>query len=124
MNNETLKEIRIEDYIWIIYIFIIIFALISNYFEKEFVLKHHKKDEKTFRNINTLIFTITFFIYIYFVYINYKHLKELNRNSKLKDVIIANFGLIAAILFLIAGTISLLISIYGNDEDNIILNFF
>ncbi len=123
-DSETLNEIRIEDYIWIIYIFLAIFAIVSNHYEKEYELKHEKKDEKTFRNINTFIFVITLIIYIYFVIINYKHIKKLNPNSSFKEILIENAGFIASVLFLIAGAISLLISIYGSDDDDIILNFF
>lgn len=110
-DSETLNEIRIEDYIWIIYIFLAIFAIVSNHYEKEYELKHEKKDEKTFRNINTFIFVITLIIYIYFVIINYKHIKKLNPNSSFKEILIENAGFIASVLFLIAGAISLLISI-------------
>ena len=123
-DSETLNEIRIEDYIWIIYIFLAIFAIVSNHYEKEYELKHEKKDEKTFRNINTFIFVISLIIYIYFVIINYKHIKKLNPNSSFKEILIENAGFIASVLFLIAGAISLLISIYGSDDDDIILNFF
>ncbi len=123
-DSETLNEIRIEDYIWIIYIFLAIFAIVSNHYEKEYELKHEKKDEKTFRNINTFIFVITLIIYIYFVIINYKHIKKLDPNSSFKEILIENAGFIASVLFLIAGVISLLISIYGSDDDDIILNFF
>ncbi len=123
-DSETLKEINIEDYIWIIYVFLAIFAIISNYYEKEYVKKHKKKDEKTFRNINTFIFAITLIIYIYFVTVNYKHIKKLDKNASFKDILISNAGFIASILFLIAGAISLIISIFGSDDDDFILNFF
>ena len=124
MDNETYKEVRIEDYIWIIYIFLTIFAIVSNYFEKEYLKKHDKKDENIFRTINTEIFIITFIIYLYFAYVNYKHIKRLDKNSSPKEVLLANAGLIAAILFLIGGGISLWISIYGDDDDDFLLNFF
>ncbi len=124
MDNETYKEVRIEDYIWIIYIFLAIFAIVSNYFEKEYLKKHDKKDENIFRTINTEIFIITFIIYLYFAYVNYKHIKRLDKNSSPKEVLLANAGLIAAILFLIGGGISLWISIYGDDDDDFLLNFF
>ena len=124
MDNETLNEIRIEDYIWIIYIFLAIFAIVSNYFEKEYLKKHDKKDENTFRTINTEIFIVTFLIYLYFVYINYKHIKRLDENSSPKQVLLANIGLIAAIIFLIGGGLNLFISIFGDDEDDFLLNFF
>lgn len=124
MDSETLKEVRIEDYIWYIYIFLAVFALISNYYEREYLKKHEKKDENIFRTINTEIFIITFIIYLYFLYINYKHVKRLDSNSSPKQILLANLGLISAILFLIGGGISLYISIVGEDEDDFFLNLF
>lgn len=124
MDSETLNEVRIEDYIWIVYIFLAVFALISNYYEKEYLKKHTKKDENIFRTINTEIFIVTFIIYLYFAYINFKHIKRLDPHSSPKQIFLANAGLIAALLFLIGGAISLYISIIGEDEDDFLLNFF
>lgn len=124
MDSETIKEVRVEDYIWIIYIFLAIFAIISNKYEKEYLEKHNKKDENIFRTINTEIFIVTFIIYLYFVYINYKHIKRLDLNASPKQVSLAHAGLVAALLFLIAGGISLFISIVGDDDDDFLLNFF
>lgn len=124
MDSETYNEVRIEDYIWIIYIFLAIFALVSNHYEKEYLEKHQKRDENIFRTINTEIFIVTFIIYLYFAYINFKHIKRLDQNSSPKEILLANAGLVASLLFLIGGAISLYISIAGNDEEDVILNFF
>lgn len=124
IDSETFNEVCIEDYIWIIYIFLAIFAIVSNHFEKEYLIKHDKRDENIFRTINTEIFIVIFIIYLYFVFVNYKHVKRLAPNASPKEIFFANAGLVAALLFLIAGGISLYISIAGNNEDNIILNFF
>lgn len=124
MDSETFNEVRIEDYIWIVYIFLAFFALISNHYEKEYLKKHKKKDENIFRTINTEIFIVTFIIYLYFAYINYKHIKRLDRTSSPREIFLANAGFIAALLFLIGGAISLYISIVGDDEDDFNLNFF
>lgn len=124
MDSETLKEVCVEDYIWYIYIFLAVFALISNHYEKDYLRTHNKKDESIFRTINTEIFIVTFIIYLYFLYINYKHIKRLDPNSSPKQVLLANLGLISAILFLIGGGISLYISIVGDNEDDFLLNFF
>lgn len=124
MDSENFNEVRIEDYIWIIYIFLAIFALVSNHFEKEYLKKHEKKDENIFRTINTEIFIVTFIIYLYFTYINYKHIKRLDPNSSPKEILLANAGLVSAILFLIGGGIALWISIHSEDDDDFLLNFF
>ncbi len=123
-DSETLEELRIEDYIWLIYIFLAIFAIVSNHYERNYLQKHNKQDESLFRTINSEIFIISFFIYLYFVYINYKHLKELSLNATKKDYLFSNLGLIASIFFLIGGGISLYISLYGADEDAVSLDFF
>lgn len=123
-DSETLKELKIEDYIWIIYIFLAIFAIVSNHYEKEYLKKNDKNSQKIFRTINTEIFIITFIIYLYFVYINYKHIKQLDKSSSLKDIIISNIGFIAAVIFLVGGLINLLRSIFGSDDDDFLLNFF
>lgn len=122
--NETLKELNIEDYVWIIYIFLSIFALISNYYEKNYIITKNKDSKKGFRTINTTIFIIVFFIYLYFVLLNYKEIKKLGPHNSPRKIFWTNAGFIASVLFLIAGIISLLISIFGDDEDDFLLNFF
>ncbi len=123
-DSETLEELRIEDYIWIIYIFLAIFAIVSNHYERNYLKKHQKQDENLFRTINSEIFIISFFIYLYFVYLNYKHLKELAWDASPKQVQFGYLGLIASIFFLIGGAISLYISLQGSDEDAASLDFF
>ena len=123
-DSETLGELRIEDYIWLIYIFLAIFAIVSNHYERNYLKRHNKQAENLFRTINSEIFIISFFIYLYFVYINYKHLKEMTPNTSKKDYFFGNLGLVASIFFLIGGAISLYISLYGADEDAVSLDFF
>jgi len=126
MNDleDILNELRIEDLIWVIYIFLSIFAIVSNYFEKQYDITGNKKDKKTFRKINTTIFTITFFIYIYFLYLNIRNLKGLEIESSPLRKLTANANFIAASLFLVGGTIYLLTSIFGDPEEDVLLNFF
>lgn len=126
MNNleEILKELQIEDFIWIIYIFLSIFALVSNHFERQYDITGDKIDKKLFRRINTTIFTITFFIYVYFIFLNIKNLKKLDSKSSPLRILTANSNFIAASLFLIGGTIYLLTSIFGDPEEDTLLNFF
>ena len=121
MNSEKIKDIKIENFIWIIYFFIVIAALASNHFEEEYVKKHQLKDYQTFKKINITIFTIAFFIYLYFVYFNYKNISNLKKNTSKKKVLYSQINLIAAILFLVGGTIYLFTESTSNDfeEENI-----
>ena len=107
MNYEKIKDIRIENFIWIIYFFITISALVSNYYEENYIKKHNTKDFKNYKTINTSIFLVAFFIYLYFVYFNYKNITNLKKNASKKKVLYTNINFIAALLFLVGGFIYL-----------------
>lgn len=107
MNNNTIRNLKIENLIWIIYLFISIAALISNYFEEDYIKTKNFKDFRTYKTINIEIFIVAFFIYLYFVYLNYKNISNLKKNASKKKVLIANVNFIASILFLLGGSIYL-----------------
>ena len=67
MNNNTIRNLKIENLIWIIYLFISIAALVSNYFEEDYIKTKNFKDFRTYKTINVEIFIVAFFIYLYFV---------------------------------------------------------
>lgn len=115
MDFEKLKEIKIENFIWIIYFFITISALVSNYYEEDYIKTKSSKDYRIFKNINVTLFTVAFFIYLYFVYLNYKNISNLRKNTSQKKVLYANINFIAAILFLIGGILYLYTEINNND---------
>lgn len=102
-----LSQIKNEDFIWLIYIFIAISAIISNKYETQYVINHDNKSKKTFKNINVTLLVIAFFIYLYFVLINYENIKELRNSINKKEVLASNLGLIAALLFLVGGIINI-----------------
>ncbi|MBO4245912.1 MAG: hypothetical protein J5892_04180 [Bacilli bacterium] len=111
MNNK-IKQIHNENYIWYIYIFISIMAIISNIFEEHFVTSHNKKDYNYFHYINLGIFVISLIIYGYFVYLNYKaYLK----NKKANNI----YNLFASILFFIAGFIYVYTTFNDSFEEEI-----
>ena len=110
--NNKINKIHQENYIWYIYIFISIMAIISNIFEEQFVSKHHKKDYNWFHYINLGIFLISLIIYGYFVYLNYQaYLKNKKTNSSL--------NLFASILFFIAGFIYVYTCFNDSFEDEL-----
>ena len=108
MIGVKLKEIHIENFIWIVYLFISTAALISNHFEEHFVKTNNNQDYRIFKKINITIFIVAFFIYLYFLYHNYKNVSELKKNASCnKKVLYSQINLIAAILFLVGGTLYL-----------------
>jgi hypothetical protein len=114
-TKERLKQIKIENYIWIIYIFLIILCFISNYYEKNYFLTNNQISKEKYRNILIFIFSTALLIYTYFLYDNYKDYKNLSiyDNQNKKDF--TEYSLIGSILIFIAGAIFLYIAI--NDQD-------
>lgn len=124
MSNieERLKEIKIEDYIWIIYIGIIILSYYSNYLEKKYFTNNDINSKNKYRSIIIIIFSILLLVYLYFLKDSYDSLKSLNDNSDNKTIILTYLSFIASLLIVIAGIIYLYIAV--NDENiNIELAF-
>ena len=114
-----LKRVKTEDLIWIIYFFIVIGALLSNEYERKYLLTGDASGQKKFKLLNITIFCVAFFIYFYFVLINYEDVQSLRKEASQKEVLNAHIGLISAILFLVAGALALVgeINRDGPDED-------
>lgn len=105
--SQALSELQTEDFIWIIYSFIVLGALISNVLEKEWLVKHEIKNYRRFHLINTTLFFVSLLIYAYFVYLQYKRLKNSRPNSSIRDLFLNEANFVAACLFFLGGLIYL-----------------
>ena len=112
-----LQRISEENFIWVVYFFIIIAALLSNAYEKYFLETGDFRKQKIFKTLNITIFCVAFFIYLYFVVISYQNVQELRESSTKKEVLSAHMQLIASLLFLVAGGIALVAEINREDPD-------
>ncbi len=112
--NEKLRLLKNEDFIWTTYIFISISAIVSNYFEKQYDLTNDSEAYKKFKTINICIFTIAFFIYLYFLIVIYGKLKIVRQTMKRFHLTQAQ--LFASLLFLIGGLIYLIVEISETEE--------
>lgn len=112
-----LQRLNTEDFIWVIYFFIALFAIISDVYERKFLVNQDYKSQKIYKTINITIFIVALFIYVYFVLINYEDIKELKTNVTKKEVLNQHLSLIAALLFLVAGVINLYVELTGDDID-------
>lgn len=112
-----LQRIDTEDFIWVIYFFIALAAIISDTYEKQFLINKDLKSQKKFKTINITIFIVALFIYVYFVFINYQDIKALKRDASKKEVLNQHLSLVAALLFLVAGVINLYVELTGDAPD-------
>ena len=120
MNHDKrqLKQINEENYIWIIYYFIVTFALIANVFEKKYILSKDTNNKKITQIITTTILVVAFFIYLYFTIISKDNLDYFKQTGNQKEIKIATERLIANILFLIAGFVALYAD-YDSNSTNV-----
>ncbi len=112
-----LQRISEENFIWVVYFFIIIAALLSNAYEKYFLETGDYRKQKIFKTLNITIFCVAFFIYLYFVLISYENVHELRESSNKKEVTSAHVQLIASLLFLVAGGLALYAELNREDPD-------
>ncbi len=115
--SRKLKRLRNEDIIWIIYFFIVVFALYSNKLDRDYLLNHDNSAYKSEKYINIGIFFVTFFIYLYFVLLLTEDLSNMERNFNNDNYRSTFIQLIAALLFLIGGSIYLINEIVRKDDD-------
>lgn len=116
LNNE-LNLLQNEDFIWLIYFFIVIFALIANKLERSYIYNNNIKDQQLAQKITTTILIVAFFIYLYFVLVNYKNLEFIKKNSNNKDVRVAFERLITAIIFLVGGAFAIYADFDANSSN-------
>lgn len=114
--SKKLKRLRNEDFIWIVYFFIVVFALYSNKLDKDYLLKKDNGAYKREKYINITIFFITFFIYLYFLLLLTEDLGSMEKNFNDPAYRSTFIQLIAAILFLIGGAIYLINEITRKDD--------
>ena len=113
--GKTLKELEIEDIIWIISLFSAIFAIISNRFERDYVIHKNNQSKKVYKTINVTLLTISFFIYLYFLLLSYSRIKDINPKTSFKQARLTNLNFLGATLFITAALISIFVEIFSDD---------
>ena len=120
INYERLKEIKINDFIFVVYIVISIAAIICNNIEEDNI-KNNKESTKVITSIRSAIIIVGILIYLYFVYTSYKNFKNPNKNLSKKDKKANNYALLSSILFLIASIIVFYVNLLNTNEE---IDFF
>ena len=114
---DKLKDIKTENYIWLIYIGIIILSFYANSKEKEYILYNDFKSKKEYQNLLITIFSILLVIYYYFAKDGYDDLINLDENETDKKKFLTLLSFIGSALILISGIIFLGIAIVDDNID-------
>lgn len=116
-KEEILKKIKTENYVWIIYFILIGLCLYGNTFEKNYVLYNDQKSKETYRKITIFIFAVALIIYLYFLFDNYKDVKNLKPTDSKRKKDLNELSLLGSTLILIAGLIFIYIAIVDTELD-------
>ena len=120
--NEKLKQIKIENFIWLIYIGIIFLSWYSNSLEKRYYIYNDLDSKEKYRKILILIFSILVIVYIYFLNDAYKGVKSINPFDKKEKNNLIILSYIASLFIFISGIIFLYIA-YKDEDLNVELAF-
>ena len=120
--NSKLKELRIEDYIWIIYIGIIILSWYSNSLERKYYLYNDIISKEKYRKIMILIFSILLIVYVYFFKSSFDDIKNIKVTDSNKKKMLNYLSSLASLLILISGAIFLYIA-YADTDLNVEIAF-
>jgi len=120
--KEKLKEIKIEDYIWLVYVGIIFLSWYSNSLERKMYVETDMVSGKKYQSIMILIFSVLLIVYSYFFYGSWKDLKDLKPSDSDKEKLLVYLSFIASTLILISGIIFLYVAI-NNDNNDVELAF-
>ena len=114
---EKLHDIRVENYVWIIYIIIIGLSYYANSKEVKYLLNDDEKSKKDYQNLMVLIFSILLVIYAYFTKDSYDDVKKLKPYDSNKKKILIHASFYGSLLILISGIIFLCIAIVDDEID-------
>ena len=115
--NDRLKDIKVENFVCLIYIFIIFLSYYANYKETNFILFNDNKSKREYQNLLILIFSILLIVYLYFAYSSYEDIKDLKSYDTDKKKYLTYASFIGSFLILISGIIFWVIAILDEEID-------
>lgn len=113
--NKKLKQLKIEDYIWIVYIGIIVLSWYSNTLERKYYIYNDSYSKERYQKIMVIIFIILLFVYAYFLKDSFDDLRNLKPYDSIKKKRLITLSFIASLFIAISGVIFLYIAL--NDQE-------
>lgn len=104
-NNDKLKDLKIDEWIWGIFIFLSILNIFGDELEKDFYAKHHIKSDQTAKKIFTFTLFVSLLIYIYFLYQRYQQIQM--AKARQEDPKICELRGVGSVLVVIASLLFL-----------------
>ena len=115
--NERLEDIKFENFVWVIYIGIIILSYYANTLEKNYFTTNNKLSREKYRSIMIFIFIILVIVYSYFLTDSYESLKKLKSNDPEQKKQLTYISFIGSLLVFISGILFLYVVIIDETID-------
>lgn len=113
--EKRLNELRTEEFIWIIYIGIIVFSFYSNSLERDYFITGNLESRNKYRNTLIIIFSILIIVYTYFLKESIDDVRNLKQTDSERRKTFVYLSFVASLFIAISGAIFLFIAI--SDED-------
>lgn len=115
--SDRLRELKIEDFIWVIYIGIIVLSWYANSEERNYFLNNNLNSRDRYRAVMIFIFVILVIVYSYFLTDSYESLKKLKPNDPEQKKHLTFVSFIGSLLVFISGILFLYIVIKDETID-------
>lgn len=120
--ENKLKQLKMEDYIWIIYLGIIILSWYSNDLERDYFIFNDIKSKNEYRKILIFIFSILLIVYIHFLKSSINDINNLKGTDSVKKKELVYLSFLGSLLITISGIIFLYIA-YKDEDISVELAF-
>lgn len=107
---QKLKQLKIEDFIWLIYLGIILISWYANSLERRYFIYNDLASKEKYRRTMIFIFSILIVVYFYFFKDSFNDLKSLNCDDSDKKKNLTYLSFIGSLLIVISGIIFLYIA--------------
>lgn len=115
--NRKLKQLQTEDFIWIIYIGIIVMSWYSNSLERKYFIYNDLQSKEKYQQTIIFIFSILIVVYLYFVKDSYDDLKNIKPYDSTKKKNLTSLAFLGSLLIAISGFIFLYVAISDEELD-------
>lgn len=120
--DKKLKELKIEDFIWLIYIGIIFISWYANNLERKYFVYNDLESKDKYRKTMIFIFSILIVVYFYFLKDSYDNVKTMDHCESKEVKKLTFLSYVGSLLIFISGIIFLYIAI-KDEELNVELAF-
>lgn len=115
--NDKLKELKAEEFVWIIYIGIIILSFYSNELERKYFINNDLESKKKYTDLMIIIFTVLLIVYMYFAKSSLDDVRNLKQNDSMDKKRLTYLSFVGSFLILISGIIFLYIAFQNENLD-------